>query len=356
MAGPNSNCRLLFLTVAVLLRISAAYFLETPSVRWTYQLPGSGTLSGRGLRRHNEVLVSKDGSTIFATADDGSLHFIYPDNLRGSFVFEPEIVRGTYTECRSGVSFVEENGELKYVVYAVTDIPVEAGVQYDNVQVDNSRTSALSRLLGVNLDGSLRWSIPLNGVIVGKAIVGDGGEELYVVHNVPNNIGLSPTRGKVSVVLLGGSTPVVTAAVSPLNRYGPFGPATGSTVTIGGKKRDILVVAEAWDHGYTEDGQAYFFMPSSLHDQFSGQGNDAYELRVISDWKYSSVSRAALKKDGTAVYLGGTSAHLDGWTSLSGVLQGQEQSVNPTWDISLDHSKANASQRKFSGSYVTSVA
>jgi hypothetical protein len=255
-----------FLTLlSLLLHPSSATFFDKPSVRWTYRLPGSGTLSGRGLRKDNEVAVSKNGRMVVVTADDGSLHFIFPEKLRDSFVYEPETVDGTYTESRSGLTLVEdENGQLDYVVYAVIDVPVKAGVLYDGVSVDNSRTSTLSRLLAVNLDGSLKWSIPFNGVIVGKAIVGV--EKLYVVHNVPNFVGDSPTRGKISVVLLRGQQPVVTAAVSPVNRQGPFGPPVGTTVDIDGNERDVIVLAESWSNGYTANGHVYMFMPSSLYD------------------------------------------------------------------------------------------
>ena len=107
-----------------------ASFLEKPEVAWTYRV-GGGTLSGRGLRAGNEVAVSPDGSTLFATTDDGSLNFINVDTLRDSFIFEPEVIPGTYMECRSGVTLVptaDNDDAIEYVVYSVVDVGVQTDV------------------------------------------------------------------------------------------------------------------------------------------------------------------------------------------------------------------------------------
>lgn len=96
-------------------------FLATPEVKWSYQIPGSGTLSGRGLRKGNGVVSS--GDSVFCTADDGSLHVIKPDDLEASVVVEPPIVPGASAECRSGVAIQEKDGVFQFAVYAVTFIP-----------------------------------------------------------------------------------------------------------------------------------------------------------------------------------------------------------------------------------------
>lgn len=334
----------------------ATNFLEEPSVQWTYRLPGSGTLSGRGLRSGNEVLASPNGDTVFVTADDGSLHLIATNNRDNSIIFEPDPVAGTFTECRSGVTLVYDPNtpnQVNYVVYAVIDVPVSAGVLYGDVTFDTSRTSILSRLLAVNLDGSLRWSVAVNGAVVGKAVVGGGTQQdkIYVVHNVPNFIGSAPTRGKISVVLLrGNQQPIVTASVSPLNRNGPFGPPAGSSVTMNGQKRDVIVVAEAWDQGYSPNGSLYMLRPSSLYDGFEGQGNDAYELRLISDWAVASVARPLLGQDANELYVSAMGARVGGWTgssSLTDDVAGREENLEPAWDVSLEPHKGNASFRKY---------
>ncbi|CAB9516156.1 expressed unknown protein [Seminavis robusta] len=331
-------------------------FLEQPTVRWTFRVPGSGSLSGRGFRSGNQVVASPDGKTLFATADDGTLHLIDTEDLRNSQVFDPETIAGTFTECRSGVTlkYDANNKELAYVVYSVIDVPVQVGVLYDGLSSDSSRSSTLSRLLAVNLDGTLRWSVPLNGAVVGNAVVGGTqNDKLFVAHNVPNFIGASPTRGKVSVVLLKGSRPTVTASVSPLNRHGPFGPPSAATVTTTtGTTMEVVVVAEAWEKGYSSDtGSVFLLKPSALYREFDGQGNDAYQLDLISDWAVGSVTKPVVKSfdDNSAleVFAGAAGARLSGWTganTLAGVIDGSQEDVKSSWDVTLQTNKGNASQ------------
>lgn len=319
-------------------------FFDEPSLKWTYNLPGSGTLAGRGLRSGNEVLASPDGSILFATADDGSLHIIDANQPRDSVVFEPTQIAGTYTECRSGVALVLDptTQDVQYAVYAVIDVPVKAGVLYEGVNYDANRSYTLSRLLAVNLDGTLRFSVALNGVVVGKPVASNDGDKIYVVHNVPNNnyaSSSSPTRGQVSVIDAGRSNPIVTASLSALNQPGPFGPPTGATISSGGKVQDVIVVAEAWDSGYsTTKGMVYMMRPSSLYDTFSGQGNDAYQLQMISDLSVSSSARPFLTADGTDVFVGTAGA---GLIAISG---GSNNNFSPSWTVQLDTNKGNASQ------------
>lgn len=348
-----------FLAFAFTSSVAQASFLETPNVQWTHQLPGSGTLSGRGIRQGNEVLASDDDTTLFVTADDGTLHMINTDNPDSTITYEPEIPSGTYTESSTGVTLVHDpkTGDVDYAVYAVADVPVRAGVLYDNIDFDPDRTSTLSRLLAVNLDGSLKWSVPLNGAVVGKPIVGgEDNDVLYVVHNVPNleTPEESSTKGQISVILLRSARPVVTASLAPPNRNGPLGPPAGTRATIDGNQRDVIVVSEAWNQGYlsfsssqgNKGGNVYMVKPSSLFDDFDGQGNDAYELSLVSDWSVPSVTRPALTRDMEGFFLGATGASLGGWTGLSGLLSGDEESVSPAWDVTLEPNKGNASQRK----------
>lgn len=99
--------------------LAGAAFLSDPVVEWTYQLPGSGNLSDRGVRRNNAVVPSYDGSTVFVTADDGSLHIIKPDDLSTSIVVDAPTKQDANTECRSGVVVSETEGSVNFVVYAV---------------------------------------------------------------------------------------------------------------------------------------------------------------------------------------------------------------------------------------------
>ena len=85
---------------------------------------------------------------------------------------------------------------------------------------------------------------------------------------------------------------------------------------------------------------------SSLLDDFNGQGNDAHELSLVRDWSFPSVTRPALTRDMEAFFLGATGASLGGWSDLSGLLEGDEESASPTWDVTLEPNKGNASQRE----------
>lgn len=325
----------------------AGSFFSEPRVQWTYRLPGAGSLVGRGLRSGNEVISSPDGSLVFATADDGSLHFIKVKDLRNSFVYEPSSIPGTYTECRSGVTLMQSSsGQLQYVVYAVIDVPVKAGVLYDGMTYDPSRSQTLSRLLAVNLDGSLRFSVPLNGAVVGKPVV--GADRLYVVHNVPSYVGTSSTRGKITVVRTTANPPTVTASISPFSEHGPFGPPTGTSVNMQGKQQDVVIVAEAWDDGYSStQGKVYLLRPSALYDDFNGQGNDAYELRLMSDVAMASSSKPSINADATEVFVGAAGSRMHGWSeagSLWEVVSNDKTNISPSWDLALEANKGNVTQ------------
>jgi hypothetical protein len=328
--------------------LSHGEFLEKPSLQWTYRVPGGGTLAGPGFRGGNEIAVSPDGTTLFATADDGSLHFVTISDLRDSRVFQPEVLTGTFTECRSGVTMIyDDDNALAYLVYVVMDVPVQVGILYEGVSYDASKTSILSRLLAVNLDGTIRWSLPLSGSVVGKPVQAAQKDKLFVVHNVLNFIGSSPTRGEVSVILLqqDNSQPTVTASIAPLDSQGPLGPPTAATLVDG---TQVVVFAEAWDNGYTADnGRVFLLKPSSLYNEFGGQGDEAYELALMSTWTVASVTRPAVVADeNLQVFCGGAAARLSGWSSVSNVVTGSQQNVAPTWDMTLSPNLGNASQRE----------
>ena len=106
---------------------SACFFLDIPSVQWTFQLPESGTIfASSNVRKGNAVVPSKNGKQLYITTDNGALHILNlgPKNVESSIVYKPPKVDGRYTECRSGVS-VAESG--LFVVYAVWDVPERLG-------------------------------------------------------------------------------------------------------------------------------------------------------------------------------------------------------------------------------------
>ena len=124
----------MFITASLLLCLASVNgnYLSGPTVDWTYQLPNSGTLSGRGVRRHNGVTSSYSGSSVFVTADDGSLHIIKPGDFSTSIVVDAPSEADTFTECRSGVAVSETNGTVNFVVYAVSLSPLTNATDASN--------------------------------------------------------------------------------------------------------------------------------------------------------------------------------------------------------------------------------
>jgi hypothetical protein len=313
-------CLCLFLPTA------QATFLPTPAVRWTYQLPGGSRRLGRG----NNVVASQDGSRVFSTTQDGSLHIVYTSALDYSSYFEPETFPETLTSCNSGVVLIEnaDTGRVEYAVYAVRDVTTADDI-FDQGPGAQPFSATSSRLLAVNLDGTLRWSMRLAGTVVGKPIVGADQNTFYVVHN------LEQGGGRISVVVVDPNGPVLTATLAGTNSV-PFGPATGRTIEQqqGGGTVDIVVFGENVDNGLSEEGALYMLIPSDTNVELSGRGNDAYDLKLIFGFPRSAVARPAVSQDGTEVYLAQQESTLTGWNGrreLSGVIAGNQESVFPQW-------------------------
>lgn len=338
---------------------ASAELLESPSLRWSFSLEGGDVntvgLSGRSLRQGNAVVASRGGDKLFVTADDASLHIL---NIAGAepitaALFQPELVANTFTECRSGVVVVERTTSsgtvVPYLIYAVLDIP-SSSVGSDGaqaVQSDNSE-STNSRVIAVNMDGTLRWSVAVEGTIVGTPVVGSNGRLIYVSHNDSNN------KGFLSVILSTeqGTVAELTASLSPEGRDAPFGPPAlqqtpGQEESTNG---DLVAVAESWDDGFMQLGGLYMLLPSADFEDTGGRGPTSYQLAVISQsvWSLSAVM-APLFVD-SSLWIGGTSAVIAGWTNnrdLANVLDRSEEDVNPEWLFALTRNPENMSQRKF---------
>ena len=135
--------------VAPCLRPSSfgALALVEPAVLWNGFIPGGGTISGPGFRDGNGVVLSQDGSSLWATDDEGSLHIWYTssdegkeggggrDSVDADVTFRPSEEWHKAIECRSAPSLFEPSdddggggggggGGVEYAVYAVIDMPV----------------------------------------------------------------------------------------------------------------------------------------------------------------------------------------------------------------------------------------
>lgn len=316
--------------------ISTAQLLPVPNVRWTYTLSGSSGngAGGRSLRAGNAVQAYK--SMVLATAEDGSLHILNPESLDTSIVFEPPPVTGKYTECRSGIATVEEDGE-EYLVYAVIDAlaPSSSGVGLQGFDGGD----ASSRLLAVNLDGSLRWSLDMDGIVVGTPLVGFNSTVIYVSQNVNGTNGL---QGHITVISPMNSAANVTASLKSDFSSAPFGPPSITTV----QNFDIVAVAESGDDGYSTHGAVYLLLP------FSGPpGKHAkYTLVLASALPFSSVTPPTLSASGLSMWVGGEGSNIAGWTGnrgLGGVVTLQQVNANPLWSTVIPPNPQNISMRKF---------
>jgi hypothetical protein len=288
--------------------------LASPGFLWKFNLDDS---KPRTLQKGNAVVASQDGDHIFATASDGSLHIINRKNIDPPIttVFEPPAIDGTVSECYSGVSVVNDGTETSYLVYAVI----------------NGNDSAV---FAVNLDGSLKWQIAVEGKIVGTPVVSESA--VYITHNVDD------ATGYLSVLLLTDNQPELTASLAPAQGNAPLGPPTLSLET----GEDVVAVAESWDAGYGMQGNVYIVVPSSQYDNLDGKGNESYDMFHASSWPFSAVTRPVMA--GSSLWLGAGASNIGGWQEkdISKVLEGKKEDIDPRWEMQLDPSESDANQRK----------
>jgi hypothetical protein len=304
------------------------------------------------------VVASQDGSRVFSTASDGSLHIVYTSALDFSTFFEPEAFAETVTSCQSGVTLVEiesaavtgpatttADAKVEYALYAVTDVTTGQDVS--------------SRLLAVNIDGTLRWTLAVEGTVVGKPFVGADQNTFYIVHNIPSSTTAAdaPGVGRISVIVVDpiDGLPLVTATLPETADNAPFGPATGKTIQQqqgpnNSSELDIVVFGENNDNGLSAQGALYMLIPSNENEALGGRGNAAYDLRLVFDFSRSTVARPAVSADGTAIYMGQQQSRLSGWNGrddVSGVLNGSEEGVFPQYTVRPPQALQNGVLRKY---------
>jgi hypothetical protein len=365
-------CACLALTsLTSFLQPCAAEYLSRPSLRWSLQLEGSGGLGNRGMRKGNAIVVHNDGTRVIATADDGSIHIVQTaPRVKTLAVFEPPQLNNRYTECRSGPTLVypstfDENAfadspeasssstrnglQHEYAVYAVADVSVTSDFQFDEagfVQSANNNDSGgtTSRVMAVNMNGRLKWSVQVPGRIQGDVVVGTSG--IYVSHNIGDVGFLSVIKTDEDQ-----STAEVVATLTSSNaRNGPFtGPALQqSDEGIG----DVVLVAESWGQGYDETkGGLFMLSPSAEFADSGGRGNESYDFQRISSWSNSAIAPPVV--DGNSVFLGAAGGNFAAFTGnqrndLSGISSGRVDEIDPQWTVQMPTNPRNASQRKSS--------
>jgi hypothetical protein len=295
-------------SLLVLLLLSAAataFLLDAPASRWTHSLPA-------GLTRGNAI-VSYSANHLLVTTKVGSLHVL--DASTGSVVMTYDPTESTPLQSTSGVAVYDDDDDTSMAVYSVTD-----------------GTSSL--VIAIRLtDGSVGWEVSVPGIAVGTPLVGTSA--VYVVHNTVNGL------GQISVIPF--SSPQQVAASFPddndkKNEVGPFGP--GVLQTIDG--RDVVVVAESLNDGFSESGNLFM-----LVQEDSPAAALQYKLRLASAYPRSAVARPAMTEN-LEVFLGQQGSVMSAWVGkndVSGVLSGAED-VTPRWEKYLEEDREDDNARK----------
>ena len=219
-----------------------------------------------------------------------------------------------------------------------------------------------SRVIAVNTDGSLRWSITIDGYAEGTPQVGVKGDKIYINHNVPNNNNNAPQNtgpnaaanepdlfGQITIIDDNGGNAVIAATRTPSEKA-PFAP-----LSLGSMRRedddtviDVAIWSENWDDGYTERGNIHALFPSERFDALNGIGRGAYELQVISPFGRSAVTRPVISPGLNGLWVGGTASTISGWTRASSPqsVLGGSFVFGPSWEESLLGTERNRTQRE----------
>lgn len=408
--------RLFFATAAILilsvlpssqqsLRVHAE-LLSEPLFKWSLQLEGSGRLKGRGLRKGNALVAYND--KLLVTANDGSLHIIQTTvQVKTLAVFVPDEIEGRFTACQSGPTVVDKQtqgglfidgitaeeesnifdgasdpvvathrnvtfgvdvGEEDYIIYSVVDVteapPGSAGINVDGILRESSISS---RVLAVKFDGNFKWSVEVRGRIEGNPVVGKTG--IYVSHNKDGIGYLSVIR----IDPITGTAKIVATVSPPATESGiniPFGPPALQQQpywSYDENLNDVVVVAESWDRGFSEDQGGLYVLAlissagkkgSSDQKSESSASTFEYQLQKVSSWSYSAIAPPLVYGD--SVFLGAAGGNLAGFTKdrkndLSGIVSGREVEISPRWDFQVTPNPRNPSQRKSFSCFIISL-
>lgn len=335
-----------------------ANLFEIPTPKWSVQLQDSGPASGRGLRKGNAIVAAKDGTKIVVTANDGSLHIIQTTNqVKTLAVYTPERKPGTNMDCGSGAIIVYKNQQdgLSIPIDSEEDISIPAKEDFIVYAViDNRGGATTSRVLAVNMEGILKWSVDVRGRIRGTPVVGNTG--IYISHNI-NGYG---TLSTLRIQQNDGTATVVAEVNTLVEGRGlpiPFGPPALQKPYYWedeSMSEDIVIVAESWEGGYSESrGGLYMLSTSSMsapkgkEDAKDSTETAEYELVKISSWSFSASAPPLVY--GESIFVGAAGGTIGGFTGdrksdLSGILSGKEDEISPRWDYQVSPNPQFASQ------------
>lgn len=168
----------------------------------------------------------------------------------------------------------------------------------------------------------------LDGVVVGTPAIGADSDVIYISHNVPNPQNNGETdRGRVTVLRDNGGIPSIVTAISPEDRFGPFGPLTVKTTFVGDDVTEVVFVAESWGGGFERNGNVYYLTSSG----------GEYSLELFSEWGFSSVAAPAVSADADMLWMAGVGSTVGGWVGEAYTLglASDGRSSDPTWQSSF---------------------
>ena len=341
----------LMIWILVSTRIAKALtHLSQPVIRWKTQL-GDGTIASAGLKRKNAVVLSNDGSKLYATLDDGSLAILSTTTgaLITTHVPSPIEPRWTVSNIGSGASVSSQSGDI---VYAVQDSPppfrwngtfwyqyegwFASGI-YNNWELTKVNPAfyppnvELSRVIGLDSQGRQRWIHPLHGFIVGTPIYGnhiqaDGSKLVYVLHNVNNT-------GQITILMENSNGTSVQVLYNEVSKGGlPFSPMTMITSRLGD---DVLFWSSTMNQelGYDPRGRLYRVIVRPSLQILSSNGRHEF---------VGTATRPLLNGNGTSIWMAGTYARLYklSWQADTTMWKGIASS-EVDWKFQMDPSLRN---------------
>lgn len=341
----------LTILIVVSTRIAEALtHLSQPVIRWKTQL-GDGTIASAGLKRKNAVVLSNDGSELYATLDDGSLAILSTTTgaLVTTYVPSPIEQRWTVSNIGSGASVSSQSGDI---VYAVQDSPppfrwngtfwyqyegwFASGI-YNNWELTKLNPAfyppsvELSRVISLDYRGQQRWMHSLNGFIVGTPVYGnrvqaDGSKLVYVLHNVNNT-------GQITILMENSNGTSVQVLYNEVSKGGlPFSPMTMISSHLGD---DVLFWSSTMNEepGYDPRGRFYRVIVRPSLQILSSNGRHEF---------VGTATRPLLNGNGTSIWVAGTYARLYklSWQADTAMWKGIASS-EVDWKFQMDPSLRN---------------
>jgi len=298
----RKNIWIIVLSVILSSSMVKSKYLAEPDVLWSYQLPGSGSLAGPGLRKGNAIVAME--KYLFATTDEGSLHIISLFDNEKIHIKGP-VLQGTFAECHSGVSISKDNnGDMNYLVYAVQFTPNLSGK--DNTFYFIER---MSRVIAVHIDGTIRWTKDLVGKISGTPVI----SENFIYISISNK----HDGGQIVILRDEGRDewPTVAAKISSGDKSNKktFGPLTLQTSLDG---HDFIFWGESdYETSLNGDFFAYALYRSEKFASNQGIGPDSYTMKTITKWDRSLITQPLIARDLSLVFMGGSGSSVSGWVN-----------------------------------------